>query len=559
MVRSMARLIIVGERGKADKEFTLGDTASLGRHPSQDIQILDRVVSKEHASIIRRQHQYYLADLGSRNGTFLNGQRVQGSVPIQDGDEVLMGNTRMLFKADQAKAVDLLQKVTIASEGHTANIQGRIAGTPEMRFVPETEIGDDKALRRDYEKLRIALQLSQDLGIERDLDKLLERILDRAFALFAADRAVILLVDEKTGKLTPQHVKTRNKVADNITISRSVLKEVVTERACVLSTDAVMDERFASSHSIILSGIRSAMSVPLLAKDKLLGIIYLDSLMSTGAFTERDTQLLSGFANQAAVAIENSRLVARLEKEALARDRLGRLLSPNLVNQVVSGELDVKQGGELREATVLFSDIRGFTAMSEDTDPQTIVDLLNAYFEVMVDLIFKYEGTLDKFIGDAIMAIWGAAVQQERGPLRAVLSAMEMQSALKHFNRVMQADGLPQLDIGIGVNTGPMVCGYMGSSKTMEYTAIGDSVNLSSRLCSAAAPGQVLISESTWAAVRDHVPIERDFYIEVKGKKGKIHVYEVGKIRQGESLPEAEALSLRATAEESDFHRTELP
>ncbi|MDY0063361.1 MAG: adenylate/guanylate cyclase domain-containing protein [Myxococcota bacterium] len=530
----MARLRLIGQAGHPNKEFDLKDSTSLGRHPSQDIQVLDRVVSKEHARIVRREGLYYLADLGSRNGTFLNGTRVTRTMELHPGDEIRMGGSSLVFLGEAGQDPTLLGQVTIASEGEETNIQERLAGAGGFSFLPETQIHDEQQLRRDYEKLRIAMELSQDLGIERDLDRLLNRILDRAFSLFAADRAVILLIDEASGQLVPRHVKNRavQSANEKINISKTVLREVFQEKAGVLSSDAVMDKRFASAHSIILSGIRSTMSVPLLFKDKLLGIIYLDSLMSTGAFTERDLQLLSGFANQAAVAIENSRLVASLEQEALARSRLGRLLSPNLVNQVVSGALEVKQGGELRKATVLFSDIRGFTSMTERTPAQEVVSLLNAYFEVMVDIVFKYEGTLDKFVGDEIMAIWGAPVAQDNCALRAVLTALEMRAALIEFNKVMTADGFPNLEVGIGVNTGEMVCGYMGSSKTMEYTVIGDSVNLGARLCSAATPMQILISESTFLAVRDKIPIEQKLSLNLKGKTGMIPVYVVGEIKK---------------------------
>ncbi len=530
----MARLRILGKDGRPAKEVELKEDNRLGRHPSQDIQILDRVVSKSHARILERGNAYWLADLGSRNGTFLNGTQVTKTVKLEHNDEIRLGSTILLFLDDDREQGSLLDKVTIASEGRDTAIQEKLSNVTELNFLPEHQIKDEQNLRRDYEKLRIALELSQYLGIERDLDKLLNKILDKAFELFDADRGVILLLDERTGQLVPRHAKFRSvkrgKLEENIIISRTVLREVLQERAGVLSSDAAMDSRFAGAQSVILSGIRSTMSVPLHTSDKLLGIIYMDSLMSTGAFTQKDLQLLSGFANQAAVAIENSRLISQLEQEALARDRLGRLLSPNLVDQVVSGKLDVKQGGELRTATVLFSDIRGFTAMSERMAPQDLVNLLNSYFERMVDIIFKYEGTLDKFVGDEIMAVYGAPVALDKGPLRAVLTALEMKAALRAFNKVMTADGFPALEVGIGINTGEMVCGYMGSSKTMDYTVIGDAVNLGARLCSAAKPGQILVSETTYEAVKDRIPFEERKVLRVKGKSEEVTVYVVGEV-----------------------------
>ena len=246
----MARLRLIGQAGHPNKEFDLKDSTSLGRHPSQDIQVLDRVVSKEHARIVRREGLYYLADLGSRNGTFLNGTRVTRTMELHPGDEIRMGGSSLVFLGEAGQDPTLLGQVTIASEGEETNIQERLAGAGGFSFLPETQIHDEQQLRRDYEKLRIAMELSQDLGIERDLDRLLNRILDRAFSLFAADRAVILLIDEASGQLVPRHVKNRavQSANEKINISKTVLREVFQEKAGVLSSDAVMDKRFASAH-----------------------------------------------------------------------------------------------------------------------------------------------------------------------------------------------------------------------------------------------------------------------------------------------------------------------
>jgi adenylate cyclase len=288
-----------------------------------------------------------------------------------------------------------------------------------------------------------------------------------------------------------------------------------------------VDSRFSGAHSVILQGIRSTMSVPLMLEERLLGVIHLDNLMSSGAFTEKDLQLLTGFANQAAMAIENSRLTERIREEAVVRAQLGRLLSPNLVEQVVSGQLEVKKGGELRRATVLFSDIRGFTSMSENTPAPEIVAMLNDYFEIMVDIVFKYEGTLDKFVGDELMCVWGAPVARPDDPIRTVRAAVEMMIALAEFNRTREAEGSAPLRIGIGINTGDMVSGYMGSARTMSYTVIGDSVNLGARLCSAAKAGEILISDGTYTCVANQVIAEVRDPISVKGKAKPIPIYNV--------------------------------
>ena len=198
-------------------------------------------------------------------------------------------------------------------------------------------------------------------------------------------------------------------------------------------------------------------------------------------------------------------LARKIEHEAKTRAQFQRLLSPNLVEQVVAGKLQLEKGGALQEVTALFSDIRGFTAMSEKRAPQEIVRMLNEYFELMVDVVFKYQGTLDKFVGDEIIALFGAPVGVPEAELSAVECALDMQRVLKEFNRTRLAEGQDEIRVGIGINTGPMVTGAIGSSRALQYTAIGDAMNLAARLCTAAKPDQILISEGTYKKIADRV------------------------------------------------------
>jgi adenylate cyclase len=155
--------------------------------------------------------------------------------------------------------------------------------------------------------------------------------------------------------------------------------------------------------------------------------------------------------------------------------------------------------------------------MSEDQPAHEIVHMLNEYFEMMVDVIFQYEGTLDKFIGDEIMAIWGAPVSHDDDIEKAVQAAVHMQAALQEFNELRRSEGMPALQIGIGLASGRIVAGYMGSTKTMSYTVIGSSVNLASRLCSASGPGQILVTQEILAAVRHIVTSEACVPLHLKG------------------------------------------
>jgi adenylate cyclase len=520
----MAKLILLS--GDERKEYELGPSSLLGRHPDSTIQILDRVVSKEHARIERRgDGQFVLRDLGSLNGTHVRGQRIASEHLLHDGDEILMGTTRLLFK--QAEAPQ--GKVTIAADLTASHIRQRIAAVEDREFLAETGITDVGVLRRDYERLRMAHEMTRSIGAEIDLDRVLQKILDASFDLLRADRGVILLVDE--GGLTQTRASRQRAGTSEIVLSTSVLNEVLHTKAAVLSSDASTDSRFSAAKSIIMHNIRSTMCVPLLYADDLLGIMHLDTQIASGAFGEKDLQILTGIARQAAVAIKNARLAQENLEASRTREQFKRLLSPNLVEQVVNGQLKVEQGGETREVTVLFTDIRGFTSMSEKKQPREVVEMLNEYFDVMVDVLTRYEATLDKYVGDEIMALFGAPIAIQDAPYKAIACGLEMQKALAELNRTRTAEGQEPITMGAGINTGEMVCGMLGSKQTMQYTVVGDAVNTGARLCSHAKAGEVLVSDSTFQYCRDRFVAEPLPPVTVKGKQQELRVWSVTGLR----------------------------
>ena len=224
---------------------------------------------------------------------------------------------------------------------------------------------------------------------------------------------------------------------------------------------------------------------------------------------------------------ERKKAAEKMEQDAATRERFRRLLSPDLAEMVVTGELTVEKGGENRVASVMFVDIRGFTALSANADADDILQLLNDYYEVLVEVIFSHEGTIDKFIGDGVMVIWGAPVSHHDDPRRAVQAALDMQRAVEQYNFDRAARRETPVQIGIGINTGPVVAGYLGSNQTMSYSVIGDTVNMASRLCDLARPGEVLISEFTNFVVKNDFNTKPRDPICVKGKEAAIRSYSV--------------------------------
>ena len=523
----MAKVVYKTPTGK-EVEYVLKHYTTIGRHPAQDIQILDRVVSKAHAVIETDQTgHFYLRDIGSRNGTIVNGERlINARHVLNGGEEIVLGATTLRFLAE-AQAAPKPERVTIQEDANDAAIRRRIDTAKSGRFLRGAEIDDIEVLRRDYERLRIAQELSREVGLQFNLDVLLDKILEKAFEVFQVDRGVILLEDEY-GEMKPMHVRSKHgKGTEDFRISQTILREVCEEKQAVLSSDAMLDSRFSGAHSIIIDGIRSTMSVPLLYGDELLGIIHLDNQIATGAFMEKDLEILTGFAQQAAMNIKHNRLLKEMEENILARDNLRRLLSPHLVDQILDGKIELQKGGDRRTATVLFSDIRGFTSRTERTEPEAIVSMLNEFFEVMVEIIFRYEGTLDKFVGDEIMAVWGAPMEREDHAERAVHCALDMFFALRELNHERAQQGKEAIEVGMGIATGEMIAGYMGSTQAMDYTVIGDTVNLGARLCSAAGPGELLINEAALLAVNDSIESIALPPVHVKGKAAPVKLYRV--------------------------------
>jgi adenylate cyclase len=610
----MARLILATAEGQ--QAIELRPINSLGRHPNNSIQLLDKIVSKEHCILEQREGQFILRDLGSLNGTYINGERVRGEQVLRHGDEIALGSTRARYddgtaplnfaplaagpgavahpqhapawpgplpgplpgpqgtaplpspppsplgfggalpppsRAPQnfgfgnappppmpATGSPVQPQTTRAISSRAPSLSGtrvdmldsaRAIGTQiaalAKGFLPYEQVAHDtQQLRVDYERLRITWELSRDIGLERDLDRLLEKILLALFKFVNADRGVILM-KEADGSLQPRIARRRDGSDSPIQVSSTILNHVIREKASVLTHDASMDFAASKGKSMILNRISSAIVVPLLHESGVLGAVWLDS-ESLAQFQQKDLELITAVGNQAAMFIENIKLSEKIQHEIVTRERFSRLLSPNVAEQVISGKLEVKKGGQLvRECTVFNSDIRGFTRMSEGASAESMVELLNEYFEQMVETIFKYEGTLDKFMGDGIMAFWGAPVTQPDDPLRSVHCALEQMDVLGRFNRRRVELDQPALAIGMGLHTGPLVAGYVGSSKALSYTVIGDTANTSARLCGVALAGQIIITESTLSRLNNRFEVDELPPAYLKGKEKAVRLFNV--------------------------------
>ncbi|HVQ30838.1 MAG TPA: adenylate/guanylate cyclase domain-containing protein [Vicinamibacteria bacterium] len=518
--------------------FTEGEV-TIGRSPDCQIVLKDFGISRTHAKLTADEEGVRIQDLKSKNGTQVNGVPVV-EAPLKDGDRILLGKFQLAFSKtlegkvvlDEAKPLSEEAGTIIRSVGELSKLLSD-TGQHEAVGLAEKKVSADV---QDVEKanriLRVLTKVAETLIAVRPVEEVLQQVMDIVFDHVPADRGFLMLSEDGSDKLIPMVVKHRNASSatdGKISISKTIADRVTKDRVSILTSDAMVDPRFGAGDSIRFHGIRSAMCAPLWNQDHVIGIIHVDSPMLANCFTLNDLDLLSALANYAAVAVERARLNQRIVAEEKKRERLGRFLSPQVTARIIA--TSESQGmalgvPEVKDVSVLFSDIVGFTTMSEKMSPAAVSLLLNDYFSRMTDIIFKYEGTLDKYIGDAIMAVFGAPLDMPDHCVRSIKAALEMRDQLESFN-ADRKEG-PTIRIRIGINSGKAVAGELGGINKKEYTVLGDTVNTASRLeSSVAKPMQVVVGENTYLAAREHFEFRSLGPATLKGKSRTVEVYEV--------------------------------
>lgn len=545
----MARLVIINGQKTGNIHFITSSSQKIGRLPTNEIVLEDRLVSRNHAEIVRKGKDLFLIDLDSYNGSFVNGAKIKEK-RLNNNDEITIGKTVFRFEEDVADIVVLddaspfippegtiIKPVTDSLIAKSLpGLTPLPAGTegkkpPTFTLEPHELKFEKKESFDDKNFFFILYEIGRALLSTIELNHLLNLIVDLILQVIKAERAFLLLLDKVSGELIPQVVRHTGLLPGEegkITISKTIARQVLKEKVSILTSDAKLDPRFKGGESVILYGIRSAMCVPLWKVDDVLGIIYVDCLVSSNRFTNNDLELLTAIANQAAIGIEQARLKEKIQKEAEFRRRLSQYHSPDIVDLIMK---EIQEGRKTsleiqeREVTILFADIQGFTTISERLSPTEVAGLLNDFFSLMTEIIFKHGGTLDKYIGDAIMAIFGAPFLHENDPVRAVRAAVEMREELK--NLMTRRDESLKFNIRTGINTGNVVAGNIGSIQRMEYTVLGDAVNTAARLETMSKPGQILIGEQTYKLTKDFFDIKAVGKCRVKGKEKEVMVYEV--------------------------------
>jgi len=528
---------LISPDGTQSFDLKMNAPLIVGRAPTCDLSVADPTISRRHAELLCDEEQVTLRDLGSSNGTFVNGRKVAAAT-LEVDDLIAFG--KVAFRL--ATYVPTPSVSTVAVPAATPSIGPTIVRELSLRNrqtpftslnAPTTAPGSLTRIAsplsappsdKSQERLATLLEVAKGLTRAVDVDAILAKIVAYAYQTLDVDRVAVLLLDDQ-GVLVPKIARDKRGDDTPRAVPQSIARRAVEEKVALLTDDAVKDDRFTGD-SIVMQQVRSAICAPLIGgEDRVLGVLYVDTPRISHQFTDEDLEFLVAFAGIAAVAIENSEFAERIRRQTLVRNNFERYFAPQLAERIANSPEAIKLGGEKRRVAVLFSDIRGFTQLSESMTPDEMASLLTEYFTEMVECVFRHGGTLDKFMGDAVMAQWGAPIGAVDDADRAMAAALDMMAAMETLNRRWQAEGRQRLELGIGLNYGEAFAGNIGSERRLEFTVIGDSVNTAYRLCSAAGSGEILITEEMRNALVSPPPLTECPPVELKGKSQPLPVY----------------------------------
>ncbi|HEY4573861.1 MAG TPA: FHA domain-containing protein, partial [Thermoanaerobaculia bacterium] len=446
-----------------------GGRTRLGRGSDNDVVLSDVSVSRYHAEILREGSGWLVHDLKSTNGVEVNRVPVE-KAPLRAGDLLTIGSFELRLEEEEARPP---RPAPATSEGLDGTLSGFGNATiirPLADFAaayglkegvgPAPEVQETEEQAYVHRMFGFLTRLARMLIVADSVDDVLSRVLDLAFEAFPVDRGFILLSDD-AGDLVCELARIKSTSqrhpTGEVPVSRTMLQAVIDERVALVTFDAQADQRLSGGESIRLHQIRSAMCAPLWSGERIMGVIQVDSPFHVGAFGERDIDVLTTLANYAAVAVERIRYARKADMERQARSRLERYHSPSVIEEVLRGGDEGMRKLQSAQATVLFADLVGFTTFAENAPPERVAESIDAFLDLSVEAIFRAGGTLDKFIGDCVMAFFGAPVAQSDHALRGVRAAVEIQTGLAAWNARRAAEGLPGFKARVALNSGPVV------------------------------------------------------------------------------------------------------
>jgi len=504
--------------GRAEEKFPIG----LDLTP-------DVKVSRLHGRIWFEDDVWWIEDRNSSRGTQLNHVEIKGGGKhqLRVHDIIEVGDSKLEIESLEAASAggqtNFLEVGTaLIAHAESAGLEVAIAQVVDaIDFGVAPLVAEGEAARR----LKIICDLPIQFCTKTNLETLLPAIVDRLAELIPKGASwAVVLRDPETDVLL---LKAHNVIREP-NLSETLARRAMTEhKAFIWKKNIEADV----SMSIVQNQIDVGMYAPLLWQEKALGVICGGALNAETSFTEEDLLLLVVVAQYAAMAVANHQLQTKLKQESTAKANLLRQFSPKVAERLLTHRGRLRLGGQRSEVTVLNADIRGFTNLAREMDADDVVQILNDYFAVVVPVLFAHNGTIDKYIGDAILAVFGSPESDANHYQNGVMAAIEMQAAVTKLNEVRRQQNEPCREFGIGLHCGEVVHGFVGTMDRMEFTVIGDAVNRTARYCAAAAGGEILISPEVYERVWKMADTER-ISIETK-HEGDFFAYRVKSVKDG--------------------------
>jgi adenylate cyclase len=486
------------------------DEFIIGRQPQCDLCLPFAEISRQHSCIrYTESNNWVLEDLGSTNGTLLNQFRVKAPQILDHHDVIQIGNVLL--------GVILIFPESSSSSDEKKYRHGRIilrkADELQDQWIDGNDFMDTFANNQvAIARLKHLVEIAKGLNSAQSLDGIFEQVKEVVFQeIQSIDRLGLLVDINNSGKLKLLKAATKYEsyretlIRDISWISPKICKKVFSEKVAIKAIDRPNDVTFQSGGGLLVEGVRGALAVPLWDRNRVIGVLYADArlpVQDSEPLEDEELSFFSTLANLVGSSVQRWLLSYQLQQEAQIRHKLERYHSPAVVQQLIAGR--ALDNGRLvpveTNITILFADLVNFTALSEQLSPRAIAELLNRLFEEMLDSVFKTGGTLDKFMGDCIMAFFGAPEPQPDHPDRALAAAFGMLNRLDELNQ--KGVWPAPLQLRIAINTGKAVVGDVGSSQRVDYTVLGATVNLAARMESICPPGEIVISEATYKSLK---------------------------------------------------------
>ncbi|BAY25347.1 adenylate cyclase [Calothrix sp. NIES-2100] len=515
------------------------DVFTIGRLPECHLYLPFGGVSRNHAKIVQTADGVWtIEDMGSKNGTQVNERILTRPQQLHNGDVVWLGNVSLLVLiVDEAAQQLMTQQEINRDNAEQKTILRNVKQLQQQWIQADGKDGELSNKDKTIARLKDLVDIAKNLCAATSIEAIFSQVQEVVFRyLDSIDRLALLIDVSSCGHLELINAATRNASqqlslpADGSWISRSICQKVFDEKVVIQSADTHKDDRFSGEHSVLVKGIRSVMAVPLWDENKVVGVLYADAHLSSYHWAnegEEELSFFSALANLVASSVQRWLLLEKLKNEEVIRHRLERYHSPAVVHQqlISVGRLpDGRLPPAESEISILFADLVGFTAISERVTPTAIAELLNNLFEEMLQEVFAYGGTLDKYIGDCIMAFFGAPEPQPDHAHRATAAAKGMLTRLERLN--MNGFWQEPLQLRIAINSGKAVVGDVGSSQRVEYTALGATINLAARMEAVCPPGECVISEVTYKMLAEPSDFQEMGSYSFKGINRLIKVYQ---------------------------------